>query len=751
MNARWITLVGLALSGLAFADESAAQAAAESAFEAVMSGNEVSNYRGGGARSPATAVDLGPAVEPAPVPKVDVSGAGGQVEVPLERYEAIRRSVIEQGKSAISPYSTLVALGGSSYEGFATPAGLSLRLRLDVTLRAGGAWKTVPLVGQEVAVVSAKVAGKAIPLGVQNGYQVWVTDTAGEATVDIELLVPATGPRGSLEYEFLVPRTPVTRFDCRFAGIGIEPRLTGAVREERTENAGSTTLQAWLAPTSRIHLVGYHANGDGESRDARVYAETLSLLSIEERTVELFTVMRYSILEAGIRNFDIQVPAGFDVVSADGAGAFRYTLEAAPQGTIIHGETAFAIRDAYEVSLRLERSSGDGKLAVSPPHAIGAERETGWIGLETIGTMQVEDTGGISVVDVSVAQLPAELVQNAVSPVLEGWRYHEDGATVQLLATNLPERDPAAGAIDTLNAVTVIAPEGGTRTTVTMTLRNRLRHSLGIRLPDGVEIRASRLDGVAVVPSKTADGRVLLPLKRSAGTDRPVPFTVELELVGEARALSWVGLASLALPQIELPISTMDWAVRAPAANRYTDLYGDISPQADVGRSWEDTPSTRRMTYKRFWVRPDAVTQVRFGHIRGWLLAPLGLFAAAVGALGARRVVRSSPPGSRARAIGGTALGVYGLGLGWVGGVEMLGIAVLLSCFSTGIAGEVLGFGFRALQRFREPGVSQPPRAGSWRARGIGGRFLLLSFSAMATFLWLIVGVRFAYVAMHPW
>ncbi len=211
-------------------------------------------------------------------------------------------------------------------------------------------------------------------------------------------------------------RTPVTRFDCAFPELGIEPRLGGAVQETRTESADSTRLSAWLSPTSRVHLVGFRDFGDEEGVAARICAETSSLLSVEARTVELFTVMRYSILEAGTRQFDILVPPGFSVMSADGAGAFRYALETTAGGTVLHGETAFPIRDRYEVSLRLEKAIGEGTLEVSPPHAIGAERELGWMGLEAIGTIKVEEVSTESVVDIGVAQLPAELVQNAVSP-----------------------------------------------------------------------------------------------------------------------------------------------------------------------------------------------------------------------------------------------------------------------------------------------------------------------------------------------
>ncbi|GDX80826.1 hypothetical protein LBMAG42_26370 [Deltaproteobacteria bacterium] len=745
-----IPLLLLFFAPLAVADDDAEQAAAEQAFDAVMSGNAVDGRvqaLGYVNADPAAAtVSLPPPRAPG---GADVSGAGGTVEVPLDRYEAVRKQVLASSATALSPYTNLVALGASTYRGRVTPAGLELSLRLDVTLREEGAWKSVPLVGEQVAVTSAKVGGKPVALRTQNGYQVWVTDAVGETTVEVNVVVPASGPRGSLEYDFFVPRTPVTQFDCHFPEVGIEPRLRGAVREDRTEANGVTELHAWLSPTSRIHLVGFRDLG-GDAKDARVYAETLSLLSVEERTVELFTVMRYSILEAGTRRFDIAVPAGFEVVSADGAGAFRYTLETTDTGSILHGETAFAIRDAYEVSLRLERSLGDGVLNVAPPHAIGAERETGWLGLETIGTLQVEDKGGEAVVDISVAQLPAELVQNAVSPVLEGWRYHEAGATLHLTATALPEREPAGGAIDRATITTTLAPEGGSRTTLSLTLRNRLRHSLGLRLPEGVEIRGVRLDGESVVPSVAADGRVLLPLKRSAGADHPVPFTVEVDLVGHSSALGWFGWSSLELPQVELPISTLEWSVRAPSSNRYTRLYGDIAPQAEVGADWNDTPSTTMRTHKRYWVGADSAMYVRFGHLRGWLVAPMSAAAAGGVALVANRLARRVGDGRLSRRVAVVGVGLLLGLLAVVGGTTAAIFAAILAAFSTGVAGTARAAAVAAFTRLREPTEAQPA-PGSWRARAFFGRVVLLGASAAVLLLLASTGSRLLYVLGNPW
>ncbi len=740
---------------LAHAQDDARQQAAESSFDAIMQQNEkpakleALGYVDAGA--PAAAAPAGAVAPDGTTPGDTTPGGAGTVDVPLARYEGVREQIAAARAAAARSYATLVVLGASTYTGKAVPGGLELHLQLQATLRGPGFWKAVPLVGEEVAVVRARVGSAPIALTNQNGYQVWVTDRVGEVTLDLDLLVPARGPRGSLEYDFLVARTPVTRFDCSFPDAGLEPRLRRAVRADVTaEVVGGkpgTRLSAWLEPTSRVHLVGFKDLGDEDGRAAKVYVETLSLLSVEESTADLFTVFRYDILQAGTNRFDILVPPGLTVVSADGAGAFRYTLEPGPDGTLLRGETAFPIRDAYEVSLRLSRTLDGAALDVVPPRAVGVEREHGWLGVEVLGTIQLQEVGRADALAVDVAQLPAELVGNAVSPVLQGWRYHSAGAKVALTATRLPEREPAAGSVDEVVARTRIAPEGRASTELSITLRNRLRHSLRLRLPEGVVVRASRLDDEPVKPSRAADGSLLLPLKRSAG-ERPEPFTLHLTLEGDVGALGLVGLPTLTLPAIELPVSSLRWDVQVPAANRYTRLYGDVAPQAD-GAPEVDDAEGRRLRHTRYWIGADQPVTVRFGYLRGWLRAPLALLGAvalawSVGA--ARRRWAWLGAGARVRLVGALGLGVGALG--WFGGVPAVLLAgvVAVGAALAGVGRARLAAAWAA---WRRP-VEDPPVPGSWRAGGWAWRAVLLAGTGFVGLLLLIGGVRLMVVLANP-
>ena len=526
-------------------------------------------------------------------PTGDAQAPTGQITLALDRWEQARAALAALRTRQARTPAPLVVLGASDFTGQAVTdqgggGALHLSLDLQVTLHGDGLWKTVPLVGEEVVVVGARTGSRPVPLSSRDGYHVWVTQETGEVTLTLDLLVPSRGRRGSLEYEFLVAKTPVTRFACDFPTAGLEPRLRGAVQADfGAPPRGGTHLQALLAPTSRIHLVGFKDLGQDDGRKARLYAESLNLLSLDETSQELFTVLRYNILYAGQRQFDIAIPAGMSVVSADGEGAFRYSLEdRGADGGVVHGETAYPIRNSYEISLRLRRTdTGDGEpFTVALPRALGVEREYGWLGVEVPGNLKLEELDRTEALAVDVRQLPWEMVQSAVSPILRAWRYHAADATVRLRGTRLPDVEPASASIDRVVAETVVSDEGRRVTDMRITLRNRLRHSLRVTLPEGSEVRSTLLDGEPVKPSRASDGSLLFPLKRSAeGSGGLRPFTLQLVVEAEGRPMGLLGRESLALPSVELPVSSLSWSVWLPARNRYSALAGDVAAQVYAG------------------------------------------------------------------------------------------------------------------------------------------------------------------------
>ncbi len=602
----------------------------------------------------------------------DKSGGQNQdakIDVSIDRYQNIRKQLQKIRAARSKNSGPAVILGSSEYTGKIINGSLALRLKLQVTLGRSGVWKTVPLAGDNVVLVNATINNQSIPVSRQNSYHVWVTKITGEATIFLDILIPPHGPRGSIEYDFHVVKTPVTLFSCQFPAAGLEPRLNAAIESKSISRLGGTYFQSSLRPTTRIHIIGFKDLGTFDQREAKLYSEVLNLLSIEKNTLELFSVIKYTILYGGTKEFNIILPENTTLISADGMGAFRYTLKKLDKGTLLKGETAFPIRNNYEISLRLKKEHGKGgrTFQIPVPECQGTERQSGWIGIEVPGKMELKPEKQDNVQIIDIRQLPHDLHNSAVSPILKAYLYHNVKPSIDLSATVLPEIEPDTGSIDSFTCHTKITPAGKTISNLRITLRNRLRHSLILKLPENASVTSAQIDNEPINLSKTKEGNIIIPLKRSIGSNKLYPFTISIIMENNIGSMSIFGSPTLNLPTIDLPISSLHWVVYLPKKNIYSGLKGDIKAQNYLGQMFWQRSSNNNDTqqqiitlnnnslsqvelsstgavpvrfkipkngialkYTRYWIEKNEPIKISFYYMRSWLNMPFRLLAVAL-------------------------------------------------------------------------------------------------------------------------
>jgi len=562
------------------------------------------------------------------------------VTLPLAALEAI--------ETAAPARPARAQVSRALWSGFVDTAtgAIALDATLEVTLEGDG-FKSVPLLGQQAVLQEVVVDGRAVPIDLQGAMHTWHTEREGPVTVHVRGWVPPTGQRGSLEYDLPIPSTPSTRVVLTLPQPDLRPEVRDAVRVDVHDDGGQTVLTADLSPTSRLHVVGLRDLASEDGRDAALFAQTSHLVSVEDHRVEVFAVVRYSILYAATRRFEVLVPEGLTVVEADGEGGLSYELEPVAGGTLLRGHTRHPIRNRYELSLRLQRNLPEGALDMPLPRAHGVEREHGWVGLEVPGRVRLTDREGGAQQRLPIQQLPAEVREASVSPILDAWRLDDD-PRLSWTADRLPEVEVSSERIDQVTAKTVVAAGGRVVTELSLRLQNRSRHGVTLDLPEGTTVTRATRDGQTVVPAAT-DAGVVLPLRRTGGVGDAQTLTVVLAHDGPPPG--WWGRADLALPQLDLPVAALDWELNLPESHHWFALDSEVRPQTRVGNgSWladgpspahaglgglqgltaPDTSDVRH--YTRFWIDQQAPVQVAVPFVAPWLWG-LGRLAA-VGGLG---------------------------------------------------------------------------------------------------------------------
>ncbi|MEQ1571531.1 MAG: hypothetical protein ABMA64_38240 [Myxococcota bacterium] len=443
----------------------------------------------------------------------------------------------------------------------------------------------------------------------------WTTDRRGPVTVSVDAWVAPSGPSGALEYDFGVVPTPITTVSLGFPRPDVAPQLEHAVTVARSVEGGATRVVANLERTDRVTVRGLRELEPTSSLPPKLYAETTHLLAVDERELELFTVVRYDILYAPAHRFEVFVPEGLRVVSADGEGAFTYQVVPDQGGVRVVGETASPMRAKYELSLELARELPEGATRFVLPSARGVERESGWVGVEAPGRVQLEPiTVTTGLAQVPVVELPDELRTASVSPLLEGFRLVGE-ASLELGARALPEVEARTERIDEVRARTVVSSNGRAQTEVVVTMRNRMAPGLVVELPEGATLARALRDGEVVTPSRASDGRIVVPLRRSAPD---LPLTVQLVLEQDLGAPGWIGWLTLSLPAFDLPAAEVTWEVAWPDGH-WSEPVSAVPTQAAVGYgTWlaDQTASHAALapaqvelhgidaSYARYWVPP---------------------------------------------------------------------------------------------------------------------------------------------------
>lgn len=618
-----------------------------------------------------------------------------RVDLPLNRVIAARQDLTALVEARNRPVVPAVRMVAAHYRGRAEGDRLALTVDLDVALGRPDAWKTVPLLGSDAVLVSARLDDRPVPVSVREGFHVWITRAAGPKRVRLEVLVPSRGKRGAIEFDFGVARTPVTRFECDFDQPDLTPRVAGAVDSTVTGSPTGTRLDATLPPTLRVNLVGPKAIGEAEARAAEVFVASQTLVTVGER-VDLFTQLDYTLLYAPVSMFKVRLPAGTQLVSAEGPGAFRHRQE----GDLLIVETGQPVKDSYSMQLHLRRASAGDGLPLAVPVVEGAQRQSGWIAVEVAGNLRLAEQRNQGVHPVDVRELPGDLRTAAVAPILKAWRHDRPDFDLALTVNRLEAVPVDHGAVDEVVAFSALSPQGTLLTEMRMLFYNQLRHRLAVRLPDGAEIRSAILDGAPIGASRDADGRVLLPLSRSKGSAATLEVSIIVEQPIPAPGL--FGRSDFELPVLDLPVRLVRWSVFLPSGPMYSELRAEVAPQHRRGsfrwraptEAWEggvapvrssrsaqaagpvpvriNVPrSGHRLNFKRYWIGAGQPIRTHVLHVDRWVVSVgvlIGCAGLLVCLLGVRR--------SRVWLI--PALGVSG-GVAWVAGGIPLAITGVLA------------------------------------------------------------------------
>ncbi|HYV33121.1 MAG TPA: hypothetical protein VEO53_18685, partial [Candidatus Binatia bacterium] len=360
-------------------------------------------------------------------------------------------------------------------------------------------------------------------------------------------------------------------------------------------------------PQRADELLAYTAEAGGwqltlaaERLPARIVADIFNLVTIGDGLVGGSAVLRYGILNQGVQNFQVKLPAHWKNVEFTGPNIRHKETNVVPAPVGVT-DTNFVtwnivLQDkawggyTLVVTYDYQFDPKGGLLDLAGAHAADVERETGSVALTTAASFQLKArpvTEPLRLID------PSELAETdrplITRPVLLAYRY--TGGRFALAA----EVVRSAEVQDLLNAVadrtqitSVLTEEGQMLSQASFMVKNNDKQFQKFKLPAAASLWGCYVNNRPVKAEQ--DGEWLL-VSLPRGANRDEAFAVDIVYKQTLAALKSRVIPKsleLAAPQTDVPNTYAEWQLYVPTSQRLSRFAGSMTVQHGTVYGWRD-------------------------------------------------------------------------------------------------------------------------------------------------------------------
>src|SRR5437773_88586 len=436
-------------------------------------------------------------------------------------------------------------------------------------------------------------------------------------------------------------------------GISLKTAELNALREISINNLANRTdeLLAYVAdqPDWTLKL-------STEKLAPRVIAEVFNLVTIGDGLLGGSATIRYAIINQGVQEFRLRVPATWKNVDFTGPNIRRKELaESAPAAAGAAGDTNYviwsiALQDkawgGYTLVVTYDQQFDPHKatLALGGVHALEVERETGSVAIASAASLQIREARAAEplrrVDEGELAQTDRALITRSV---LLAYRYGSgDDYDLAVDVTRFPEEKVLEAVADRMQLTTVVTEVGEMLTQATFMVKNNDKQFQKFTLPNGAKFWSAYVNGQPA-KAETDGNALLIPLPRQANRDQL--FAVEIvyaQKVGSLKSLSPREIA-LAAPETDIQTTFAEWELYVPASHQLARFGGNMSVARGTTYSLRDAGTEFATAYRELWRNTKGLLVILVGVgvvagmiisavRRGWSGAITALGVVAIGA-----------------------------------------------------------------------------------------------------------------------
>jgi hypothetical protein len=226
------------------------------------------------------------------------------------------------------------------------------------------------------------------------------------------------------------------------------------------------------------------------------------------------------------------------------------------------------------------------------PDVPAAQRVSGEIAIEGIGTLEVSGAEAPGLRRVDVREVDRSLISSAARSLLAAYRYQRTASPAPDLAlsvTRFADAAVLAAIAERAVATTLVTSEGRALTEIIMWIRNRAQPYARVSLPEGASLVSVEVAGEPAPPVEGPDG-TRVPLLRQ-GFRPNGPYVVSYVFMHAGTAFERRGDMQMTLPRMDLPVGLVEWELFVPERYRADRFDGNVIdasllPQAAGGEGY---------------------------------------------------------------------------------------------------------------------------------------------------------------------
>ncbi len=521
--------------------------------------------------------------------KVDYDIQNGKVVLQRDQFKKLLDQMKAVDITPIEPPGDFL-ITKAEYSGIMKKKSTTFNVRFDLEIfkKDRNTYPKIRLLPQAVALREIKLDNEPALVLIENGWYVLITEKIGKHIIDLKFSMQSDLDKGPDVLNLVIPQTAITLFklDIPLKDVTVEIPQEKHMTVSRV--AGHTKVNAVLSTTNQINVKLHRViveKIEKKRGPAKIYAETMNLLSIEDDALRVSTKIRLNILQNTISNIKMYIPDGYSVLYVKDQNWREITdwktekerdreILTVPFGGEKEGTVIFTVI--------IERifTEKENEIQFNGFQVIKAVRETGYLGAEKKSAAEAEIIKTDNIDRIDIQEVPIELVNMSVKPLIFGLRYLRHPFLLTLKITKHEELPVVNTVIDNASVMSVFLEEGKIITRVVYTMRNTGKQFLELKLPKDAEIWSLYVNGKRELPSKNEEGTFMIPLARSQIVNETIStFDVEMLYYYKLNRFSLTGSKRLEFPTADVVISKMLWSCYLPEDFRFIHFGGNVEKE----------------------------------------------------------------------------------------------------------------------------------------------------------------------------